>query len=105
MPGPRLRLSNSSRRLIPTARRRKSAKIEIAEVPQREGSAETIQTIQTLLLKLVRQGKTLLHIQDVSLALLQDRFAEARAVRKITWNHLALQGLKEKGTSTGKITF
>src|SRR5438132_7536495 len=79
------------------ARRRKSAKAEMAEAPQPEGSAEILQTIQTLLIKLIRQGETSLRIQDVSLALLQDTLAEARAGRTIAWDNLVVPILKEKG--------
>src|ERR1700720_4786479 len=51
-------------------RRRKSAKAETAEPPQSEDSGEVLHTIQTLLLKLIRQGETSLRIQEVCLALL-----------------------------------
>jgi hypothetical protein len=85
------------------ARRRKSAKTEMAEAPHQESSAEILQTIQKLLLKLIRQGETSLRIQDVGLALLQDTLAEARAGRKIAWDRLATPILKEKGAATREI--
>jgi hypothetical protein len=56
-----------------------------------------------LLLKLVRQGETSLRIQDVSLALLQDVLAEARAGRNISWEALAVPRMQEKGIGVGEI--
>lgn len=85
-----------------SARRRKPVKAEMAETPQRESSAEILQTIQTLLLKLIRQGETSLRIQDVNLALLQDTLAEAQAARKVSWS-LALPSLREQGLSASQI--
>jgi hypothetical protein len=85
-----------------SARRRKPVKPEMTETPKPESSAEILQTIQTLLLKLIRQGEISLRIQDVSLALTQDTLAEARAGRKASWN-LSLEGLKEGGLGAGEI--
>jgi hypothetical protein len=84
------------------ARRRKSPIPEGAETPQAGGAAETLQMIQTLLLRLVRQGETSLQIQDVSLALLQDTLAEAYAGRRVSWS-LVGPGLKEKGLNANEI--
>ena len=57
----------------------------------------SLQTIQTLLLKLIRQGETSLRIQDLSLALTQDALAEAHAGRKASWisvvSNLTAEGL------------
>ena len=66
-------------------------------------SAETLETIQTLLLKLIHQEETSLRIQDVSLALLQDTLAEARAGRKVGWEQLVSR-FKEKGFNTKEIS-
>ncbi|MDQ6652835.1 MAG: hypothetical protein M3Y84_08820 [Acidobacteriota bacterium] len=85
------------------ARRRKSTKPEVAKGRQMEGSAETLETIQTLLLKLIRQGETSLRIQDVSLALLQDTLAETRASRELVWEEKA-SALKEKGLNARQIS-
>lgn len=84
------------------ARRRKVADEELGTKTAGESPAETLQAIQTLLIKLVRQGETSLRVQDVSLALLQDMFAETRAGRKAAWE-LIVSGLKEKGMSNAEV--
>lgn len=84
------------------ARRRKIADEELETKPAGESRSGTLQEIQALLIKLVRQGETSLRVQDVSLALLQDMFAESRAGRKAAWEQIA-SGLKEKGMSSAEI--
>ena len=84
------------------SRRRKDADEELDKGPAEGSASETLQAIQALLVKLVRQGETSLRVQDVSLALLQDMFAETRAGRKAAWELLA-SGLKEKGVSNAEI--
>ena len=84
------------------ARRRKTSGSEMSAPPPVQGLSETLQTVQTLLLKLIRQGESSLRIQDVNLALLQDTLAEAYAGRKVSWS-LSGPGLKEKGLSTSEI--
>lgn len=84
------------------ARRRKVADEELGTKAAGESRAETLQAIQALLIKLVRQGETSLRVQDVSLALLQDMFAETRAGRKAAWELIA-SGLKEKGMSNAEV--
>jgi hypothetical protein len=83
-------------------RRRKIADAELGESPSAQGFAEALQTMQTLLLKLVRQGDTSLRMQDVSLALLQETLAEARAGRKASWEQ-AVPTLKEGGLTSSQI--
>jgi hypothetical protein len=73
------------------------------ESPSGKGATEALETIQTLLLNLVRQGETTLRIQDVSLALIQDTLAEAHAGRKVSWS-LAVPGLRDDGISSEEIT-
>lgn len=84
------------------ARRRKVADEELGTKTTGESRSETLQAIQALLIKLVRQGETSLRVQDVSLALLQDMFAETRAGRKAAWE-LIVSGLKEKGMSNAEV--
>jgi hypothetical protein len=83
------------------ARHMEVAQAELAE-SQPKGLDDAIQTVQTLLLRLIRQGETSLRIQDVSLALLQDTLAEAYAARKVSWS-LAVPGLAENGLSPAEI--
>lgn len=84
------------------ARRQKIAETELAETPSDEGFAEALHTIQTVLLKLVREGETSLRMQDVSLALLQDTLAEARAGRTVAWEQTLL-ALKDEGVTESEI--
>ena len=56
----------------------------------------SLQTIENLLMRLLRQGDTSLRIQDVSLALLQDVLAEAHATRRSCWETLVLPRLGEE---------
>jgi hypothetical protein len=77
------------------ARHMKVAQAELSE-SQPHSVDDSIQIVQTLLLRLIRQGETSLRIQDVSLALLQDTLAEAYAGRKVSWS-LAVPGLAENG--------
>ena len=84
------------------ARRKKVADKELSNETAGQVPSEILQAIHALLIKLVRQGETSLRVQDVSLALLQDMFAETRAGRKAAWELLA-SDLKEKGVSTAEI--
>lgn len=61
-------------------------------------SGGRLQTIETLLMRLVRQGDISFRIQDVCLALLQDVLAEAHATRRLSWDGLAMPQLRDKGT-------
>ena len=85
------------------ARRRKTADKELAVESSEEGGTETLRAIQTLLIKLVALTDKSLRVQDVSLALLQDTLAEARAGRTVSWEQLVAK-LKEQGLSTKEIS-
>lgn len=85
------------------ARRRKTADKELAVESSEEGGTETLHAIQRLLIKLVGLTDKSLRVQDVSLALLQDTLAEARAGRKVSWEQLVAK-LKERGLSSRDIS-
>lgn len=85
------------------ARRLKEAGTDIEEASSTEGLAGMVETIQTILLKLVRQGDTVLKMGDVNLALLQETLAESRAGRKFAWDR-AVPEMKEDGLSASEIT-
>ncbi len=86
------------------ARRRKSVhRVEAETPPPAQDLGETLQTIQTLLLKLIRQDETGLRAQGISLILLQEVLAEANAGRKIAWNKLEVPSLSEKGMTAKEI--
>jgi hypothetical protein len=79
------------------ARRRKAAGIYDAEEPPGQGTAETLHTLQTLLLKLIRHEDSLLRNQRVGIRLLLETFVEARTGRALAWEELVATPLKQKG--------
>jgi hypothetical protein len=86
------------------ALRRKSVhQAEAEPPPPTQDIVETLQTIQTLLLKLIRQDDTGLRAQGISLILLQEILAEASAGRKIAWNRLEVPSLVETGMTPKEI--
>jgi hypothetical protein len=86
------------------ARRRKSLHRETNEQPPpTQDITETLQTIQTLLLKMIRQGEISLRAENISLVLLQEILAEASAGRKVVWKRLEVPALREKGIGSAEI--
>ena len=79
------------------ARRQQALTVVARPAVSGQEAEDTLETIQSLLLKLIRQCETSLQIQDVSLALLQDVLAEARAGRKLSCEGLSVPALREKG--------
>ena len=84
------------------ARRSKNAETELDDTPAPHGFAGTLEMIETLLLKMIRQGDTSLRTQDISLALLQDTLAEARAGRRVAWETSRTR-MKDEGLSSEDI--
>ena len=62
-----------------------------------------LETIETLLMRLVRQGDVSLRIEDVCLALLQDILAEAYATRRLLWESLVLPQLRDAGIDVNEL--
>jgi hypothetical protein len=62
-----------------------------------------LETIETLLLRLVRQGGVSLRIEDVCLALLQDVLAESYATRRLLWESLVLPQLRDAGIDVNEL--
>ncbi len=86
------------------ARRRKAVhRGEAEQPPPTQDVFETMQTIQTLLLKLIRQDETGLRAQGISLILLQEILAEASAGRKLAWERLEAPSLSESGMTPSEI--
>lgn len=83
------------------ARRRKSVHSEDSAPPPPTQEVTDLQT--TLLLKLIGQGETTFRIQSVSLELIQEALAEARAGKASLWEFLLTPALKEKGRSVEQI--
>ena len=61
-----------------------------------------LQSIESLLMRSVRQGEVSLRIHDVCLALLQQVLAEAHATRRLAWQSLLPQ-LRENGIAVDEL--
>jgi hypothetical protein len=86
------------------ARRRKLVQHPQPELPPpTQEISETLQTLQTLMLRLIGQGESTSQMQSVSLELLQEAVAEARSGKMNVWEFLVTPGLRDKGKSTGEI--
>ena len=87
------------------ARRRKSVQNGEPEkaLPTPQNDSEALQTIQTLLLRMIGQGERTFQMQSVSLELQQEAIVEARSGKMNVWEFLVAPGLSAKGKSTGEI--
>ena len=86
------------------ARRRKSVRSGEPELPRpTHGDSETLQTIQTLLLRMIGQGERTFKMQSVSLELQQEAIVEARSGKMNVWEFLLAPSLRVNGKSTGEI--
>ncbi len=81
------------------ARRRKSVHREVEPPPPTQEFSETLQTIQTLLLRLIGQGEVAFRINSVNLELLQENLVETRAARMGLWESMVVPTLEGKGIS------
>ena len=84
------------------ARRKKSQSLPLIEESDNE-SSDRLHTIESLLMRLVRQGETSLRIEDVCLALLQDVLAEAHAAHRISWEFVAVPRLRDEGVGMNEL--
>ena len=86
------------------ARRRKFVEHPQPELPPAtQDISETLQTLQTLMLRMIGQGESTSQMQSVSLELIQEAVAEARTGKMNVWEFLVAPGLRDKGKSTGEI--
>lgn len=84
------------------ARRKKSQSLPLIQESDNQ-SDDRLHTMETLLMRLVRQGNIAFRIQDVCLALLQDVLAEAHATHKISWEFGAVPRLRDEGIAMNEI--
>ena len=80
-------------------RRRKALGITDSQEPPGQGTAETLHTIQTLLLRLIKWGETLSCSQNIGLGLLRENLIEARAGREVSFEELVEKPWMAKGKS------
>jgi hypothetical protein len=83
------------------ARRKKIRSAPLIEESDHAGVR--LETIESLLIRLVRQGEISLRIEDVCLALLQDVLAEAYATRRLLWESLVLPQLRDAGIDSNEL--
>ena len=86
------------------ARRRKALGITDSEEPPGQEVAETLHTLQTLLLRLIRREEQVSQNQNVGLKLLLETFVEARTGRALAWEELIERPLMEKGRTKQDLT-
>ena len=84
-------------------RRKSVSRAEDEPPPAAQDNGETLQTIQTLLLKLIRQGETSLRAGGISLVLLQEVLGVTTRGTKIVWNRLEVPALSGGGMTSTEI--
>lgn len=83
------------------ARRRKSPSAPLVE--QSDSAGVRLKTIESLLMRIVRQGDAAFRVEDVCLALLQNVLAESYATRRLLWESLVLPQLRESGIHVNEL--
>jgi hypothetical protein len=83
------------------ARRKKSQSAPLTD--NSDNAGVRLETIESLLMRLIRQGGVSLRIEDVCLALLQDVLAEAYATRRLLWESLVLPQLRTRGIDVNEL--
>jgi hypothetical protein len=79
------------------ARRRKALGISDSEEPPGQGTAETLNTLQVLLLKLIKREEMVFRRQTVSFGVLRETLIEARAGREVYFEDIVERPWLEKG--------
>ena len=79
------------------ARRRKALGITESEEPPGQDTAETLHTLQTLLLRLIKREDLVFRRQSLGLKLQRETLIEARAGREVSFEYLVETPWMEKG--------
>lgn len=79
------------------ARRRKALGITDSEEPPGQETAETLHTLQTLLLRLIKREDAVFRRQSLGLKLQRETLIEARAGREVSFEYLVEIPWREKG--------
>jgi hypothetical protein len=82
------------------ARRRKALGITDSEEPPGQCTAETLHTLQTMLLKLIRREETNRLNQNLGLHILRETLIEARAGREVYFEDIVERPWLEKGKTS-----
>jgi len=83
------------------ARRKKRQSDPLTE--KSDDAGVRLKMIESLLMRIVRQGDISFRVEDVCLALLQDVLAEAYATRRLLWESLVLPQLRADGTDENEL--
>lgn len=83
------------------ARRNKSRSAPLIE--ESDSAGVRLETIESLLMQLVRQGDVSFRIHDVCLMLLQDVLAEAYATHRLLWESLVRPQLRATGIDVNEL--
>ena len=84
------------------ARRRLIAEQEGLKPVAERKTSKVSTTLEDLIVKVIKQNSTSLRMQDITLALVQETLAEARAGRKLDWEEVA-HSLEEQGLTQMQI--
>jgi len=84
------------------ARRRLIAEQEGLKPVSERKTSKLSTNVEDLLVRVIKQNSTSLRMQDITLALVQETLAEARAGRKLDWAQVA-RSLEEQGLSQTQI--
>jgi len=95
--------SSLLRKLVDEALDARRKKSRSAPVTEQDSTSVRSETIENLLMRLVRQGDVSLRIEDVCLALLQAILAEAYATRRLVWESLVLPQLRDAGIDVNEL--
>jgi len=91
------------RRLVDEALDARRKKSQSAPLTERSDNGVTLETIESLLMRLVRLGNISYRVEDVCLALLQDVLAETYATRRLLWESLVLPQLRATGIDVNEL--
>jgi len=80
-----------------SARRRKALGISDSDEPPGQGMAETLNTLQVLLLKLIKQEDRVFRRQSVTFLVLREALIEARAGREVYFEEFVERLWLERG--------
>jgi hypothetical protein len=92
------------RKLVDEALEARRKKIRSAPLTEESDHADVrLETIESLLMQLVREGDVSFRIHDVCMALLQDVLAEAYATRRLLWESSVLPQLRTAGVDVNEL--
>lgn len=84
------------------ARRRLIADQEVLKPSSERKTERAATNLEDLILRIIKQNSTSLRMQDITLALVQETLAEARAIRTLDWAQLE-SSLQEQGLNHKQI--